>query len=37
MKADCGSYLVTMYKGNILTRGEKLEEREERDKRKKRN
>jgi len=33
MKADCGSYLVTMYKGNILTRGEKLEERETNQKR----
>jgi len=37
MKADHGSYFVTMYKRNILTGGEKLKEREERDRRKKRN
>ena len=37
VKADCGSYFITTYKENILTRGEKLKEREERDRSKRRN
>ena len=31
-KIDCGSYFITTYRENMLTRGDKLKEREEREK-----